>query len=76
VELLTAGLPAAELDRRAADGDLAQILARLFGPDAPAGRIGDLKLPPDPSVRALYAAIAETDLFRAACGRISASYSW
>jgi FkbM family methyltransferase len=76
VELLTSGLPAAELDRRAADGDLAQILARLFGPDMAAEAIKDLKLPPDPSVRSLYAAIAETDLFRAACGRVSASYSW
>jgi FkbM family methyltransferase len=76
VELLTAGLPAAELDRRANDGDLAQILARLFGPDLAAERIKDLKLPSDPSIRGLYAAIAETDLFRAACGRISASYSW
>jgi len=76
VQLLTAGLPAAELDRRANDGDLAQILARLFGPGLAAERIKDLKLPPDPSIRSLYAAIAETDLFRTACGRISASYSW
>jgi hypothetical protein len=79
VELLTAGLPTAELDRRAGNRDLAEILARLFGP-ALAGQaaevVRDLKLPPDPSVRSLYAAIAETDLFRAACGRISASYSW
>jgi FkbM family methyltransferase len=76
VELLTSGLPPAELDRRATDGDLAQILARLFGPELAADRIQDLKLPADPSVRGLYAAIAETDLFRAACGRISASYNW
>jgi FkbM family methyltransferase len=76
VELLISGLPQAELDRRAQDGDLAQILTRLFGPDLPAERIKDLKLPADPSIRSLYAAIAETDLFRAACGRISASYSW
>jgi len=27
-------------------------------------------------VRNLYAAIAESDAFRAACGRISASYGW
>jgi len=79
VELVTSGLPAAELDRRAEDGDLAQILDRLFGPDLAAQaaeRIKDLKLPADPSIRSLYGAIAETDLFRAACGRISASYSW
>jgi FkbM family methyltransferase len=79
VELMTASLPAAEVDRPAREGDLREVLARLFGPEmaaAAAEQIKDLRLPPDPSVRSLYAAIAETDLFRAACGRISASYSW
>jgi FkbM family methyltransferase len=79
LELLTAGIPAAELDRRADDTDATQILARLFGPDmAPKNRgiIDGLKLPAGASVRTLYAAIAETDEFRAACGRISASYGW
>jgi FkbM family methyltransferase len=79
LELLTAGLPAAELERAATEADLAAILARLFGPEtaSQAGlRIAELKLPPAPSVRDLYAAIADTDLFRIACGRISASYSW
>jgi FkbM family methyltransferase len=75
VELLSAGLPAAELDRRAGEADLAHIWARLFGP-APAPALTHLKLPPDANVRGLYAAIAESDLFRAACGRISASYGW
>jgi FkbM family methyltransferase len=75
LELLTAGLPAAELDRRAEAADLARIGERLLGPAAlPA--LADLKLPADASVRDLYAAIAESDLFRAACGRISASYGW
>lgn len=79
VELLTAGLPAAELDRSATEADLAPILARMFGPEMAAeaaDRVADLKLPPIPTVRSLYAAIADTDLFRIACGRISASYSW
>ena len=79
VELLTVGLPTAELERGASEADLAAILARLFGPEraSPAGlRMADLKLPPAPCVRDLYAAIADTDLFRTACGRISASYSW
>jgi FkbM family methyltransferase len=78
VELLTAGIPAAELDRAADDADALQILARLFGPEASAARglIKSLKLPPEASVRSLYVAIAETDEFRAACGRISASYGW
>ncbi len=75
LELLTAGLPASALDRPAEEADLAQIWARLFGAqDAP--KLADLKLPADASVRALYAAIAASDRFRAACGRISASYAW
>jgi hypothetical protein len=36
----------------------------------------DLQLRGEASVRSLYAAIAESDAFRAACGRISASYGW
>jgi FkbM family methyltransferase len=75
VELLTAGLPAAELDRAAGAADLAHIWGRLFGP-APSPALADLKLPAGASVRSLYAAIAESDPFRAACGRISASYGW
>src|SRR5580692_3867426 len=75
VELLTAGLDPAELDRPAQEADLARIWADLFGPQAASGR-ANLRLPPDASIRGLYAAIAETDLFRAACGRISASYGW
>jgi hypothetical protein len=74
LELLTAGLSEAELDRRAEAQDVERILARVFGAAVPA--IADLGLPADASVRALYAAIAETDLFRTACGRISASYGW
>jgi FkbM family methyltransferase len=73
VELLTAGLAAAELDRRAQAGDLARIWADLFGPQAAPA---NLRLAPDATLRELYAEIAESDLFRAACGRISASYGW
>ncbi len=73
VELLTAGLTAAELERRAQPPDVARIWADLFGPQAAPA---NLRLPPDASLRELYAAIAESDLFRAACGRISASYGW
>jgi FkbM family methyltransferase len=75
LELITSALPAAELDRRAESADLARVRERLFGPQAASG-LDDLKLPPGASIRDLYAAIAETDLFRAACGRISASYGW
>ena len=74
-ELLTAGVAAAELDRPAEEADLARIWRQLFGPQtSPA--LAKLKLPPGASIRSLYGAIAEADLFRAACGRISASYGW
>jgi FkbM family methyltransferase len=75
VELLTAGLPATELDRRADEADLARIWAQLFGPQA-SPALEHLKLPAGANIRGIYAAIAETDLFRVACGRISASYGW
>ncbi len=75
LELLSAGLSSAELDKRADEADLAGIWERLFG-NGPAPDIKNLRLPGDASVRNLYAAIAESDEFRAACGRISASYGW
>jgi hypothetical protein len=75
LELLTHGLTSAELDRSAQEADLARIWAELLGPQ-PAPRRADLGLPPEASIRSLYAAIAQSDLFRAACGRISASYGW
>jgi FkbM family methyltransferase len=74
-ELLTAGLPAAELDRPAEAADVTRIWEQLFGPQA-SPEFGKLKLPSDASIRNLYEAIIESDLFRAACGRISASYGW
>jgi FkbM family methyltransferase len=75
VELLTAGLPESELDRPAQEADLARIWERLLGPEVAPGR-AKLELPAGGSVRGLYGAIVESDLFRAACGRISASYGW
>ena len=74
-ELLTSGMAEAELDRRAEAADVARIWAQLFGPQA-APALANLTLPAEASIRDLYAAIAESDLFRAACGRISASYGW
>jgi len=75
LELLTHGLSAAELDQPAAATDLARIWAQLFGPQ-PVPAPESLQLPRAASVRSLYAAIADSDAFRAACGRISASYGW
>jgi FkbM family methyltransferase len=74
-ELLTAGLSAADLDRPADETDLKRIWAQLFGPQS-APELAMLELPADASIRTLYGAIVDSDLFRAACGRISASYGW
>jgi FkbM family methyltransferase len=71
MELLTCRIPAAELDREAVEADVAALLVRLFGPQP-----AQLKLPPGASIRDVYAAIAKTEAFRTACGRISASYGW
>jgi FkbM family methyltransferase len=76
VELLTAGLPASELERPAEAADVARIWGQLFGAEAAPPLLAQLESPAGASVRELYGAIAQTDLFRAACGRISASYGW
>ena len=75
-ELLTAGLDAAELERPADAGAVARIAERLFGPHPPPDWSRGLAFPTGATVRDVYAALVETDRFRAACGRISASYAW
>jgi FkbM family methyltransferase len=75
LELLTHGQSAAALDRRAEPADIERIWSELVGPLAgavPPGLVSVQGL----TIRSVYAAIAETDAFRAACGRISASYGW
>ncbi len=73
VARLTAGLPASELGRDATAADLARVEERLFGA-AP----GPAAVPPADrcSVRDLYIRIVGSERFRAALGRISASYAW
>ena len=63
----------AGLDRPAVANDLAAISARLFGSSPAvqhiAPRAGE-------TIRETYRRIIESDAFRAACGRIAASYAW
>jgi FkbM family methyltransferase len=69
-DMLTAGL--ANLDRPANASDIAAITARLFGSAAPqqtAAQDGE-------TIRDVYRQIIDSDVFRAACGRIAASYAW
>jgi FkbM family methyltransferase len=75
-ELLTADLTADDLAKPADGNEVARAVERLFGPDTEAESIRGLVMPPQATVRDLYAALIDTDAFRAACGRISASYAW
>jgi FkbM family methyltransferase len=71
--LVTADIPAAALDAPAGPAEIANAVARLFGPNASPA---DIKLPPNQRLRDVYAALIDSEPFRAACGRISASYAW
>ena len=73
-ELLTADIPQSVLEAPASADDIVHAAERLFGSDAPSAE--NLKLPAAPRLRDVYAAIIDTDRFRVACGRISASYAW
>src|SRR5215472_13918438 len=75
VELVTADIAAAALEAPAGADAIAGAIERLFGPDAALAR-EDLRLPPGARLREVYAALVDSDQFRAACGRISASYAW
>jgi FkbM family methyltransferase len=75
LRLLTADIAATDLDKPAAVDDVARAAQRLFGLN-PAPSPPDLRLPPGATLREVYAALIDTDQFRAACGRISASYAW
>jgi FkbM family methyltransferase len=74
-ELLTAGISAAALEQPAGPDGVGRAAQRLFGSDAVLAA-NELKLPPHARVRDVYAALVESDRFRTACGRISASYAW
>jgi FkbM family methyltransferase len=74
-ELLTADIPLEALEKPAGVDDIMRAVERLFGPNA-AFSTADLELPAAPRLREVYAALIDSDQFRAACGRISASYAW
>ena len=75
-EQLINGLDPADLDQPARPLDIAAAHQRLFdGPATPAWAEG-LQLAPNATIRDLYRSAVASAPFRAACGRISASYSW
>jgi FkbM family methyltransferase len=75
-ELLAAGLPATALDRAATGADIAAAHEQLFGGPPATCLTARLHLSCNATMCELYRAIIATDQFRAACGRISASYAW
>ena len=75
IQFLTGDIPLSALERPAGANDVEQAIERLFGPNAVVSR-ENLRLPAAPRLRDVYAALVDSDEFRAASGRISASYAW
>ena len=75
IELLIGDIAPSILEQPATANDLERAVERLFGSKAAVSR-ENLRLPPVPRLRDVYAALIDSDEFRAACGRISASYAW
>jgi FkbM family methyltransferase len=71
-----AALDPDDLSRPAASADLPAVHQRLFGEPPPPDWASALALPPNGTLRDLYLALAASEPFRAACGRISASSAW
>jgi hypothetical protein len=70
LSLLTARLDGKTLASHAAAGDAAEVSRLIFGPSAtPIATNAD-------TVRGIYREIIDSEPFRAACGRIAASYAW
>jgi FkbM family methyltransferase len=74
LDTLTAGAP--QLDRRASAADLERITARLFGAPPALQQDCEITMTGRETIHDVYAKVIESDAFRAACGRIAASYSW
>ena len=76
VERLVAGIAAADLAAPASGAAIAAVHQRLFGRAAPPPSVENFNLSRDATLHNLYRAIVVSEAFRAACGRISASYAW
>ena len=76
VERLTAGIAAGDLAASATPAVVATAHQRLFGAAPSPQWIKNFHLSRDATLRDLYRAIVADEAFRAASGRISASYAW
>jgi hypothetical protein len=72
---LMAEIPADLLDLPAGPQDVARAAQQVFGPEASPGS-WQMTLPSAATLRDVYRAMVLSDEFRAAAGRISASYAW
>lgn len=70
MEVLTAGM---DCQRPASAAEIGAIAERLFGSSA---AVQQFVAPQGATLRGAYRAIIDSDAFRAACGRIAASYAW
>jgi hypothetical protein len=68
-DMLTAGI---DLDQPASAADATAIATRLLGPPATQHAVPN----GGGTIRDIYRQIIDSDAFRAACGRIAASYAW
>jgi FkbM family methyltransferase len=76
LDWITADIAPAELGRPATAQDLQSAWTRLFGASPMERKLETHVLAATGTVRDLYGALIDTDRFRAALGRISASYEW
>jgi FkbM family methyltransferase len=76
VDRLISGINVAHHGRRIDACDIELTHIRLFGKAVPAGWTSELELAPATTVRDLYRSAVESENFRLACGRISASSAW
>ena len=76
LDLVTADLLPARLAAPATAEEVAAACQRLFGRACSVAEIAALELPAGATTRELYARLIDSDLFRTACGRISAGYAW
>jgi FkbM family methyltransferase len=76
VERLTAGIAKADLAAPADAAAIAAVYDRLFGGKPAPQWEAELELSRDATTWDLYHSAVTSDVFRAACGRISASYAW
>jgi hypothetical protein len=74
-QLLTSEIAPELLDGPAGPQHIKEAIARVFG-ETTSLDAQMLHISNSPTLREVYAAIVASDAFRAAAGRISASYAW